>query len=278
MDINLNLNSNCKQLTISGNEILLNDEHYEIMKYFNKINFINGFNQPISRIPNNIKKICIVSSSFKQDFDNLPEELIMLHLAIKNYKKLLILHSNLLYLRVICDNINIEELPATLKMLICNGKNSIINFNLLPEPLEYLEINFYILSSIPYNEISMHRNLKELVVNIILPNNYTFQNNTQFYITDEKYYNTITALINVNPMLETIIFRTVFEHMEIIDKILQKVNINIISKINVEISDYNTFYNLVGNTLQNTRLFLEYKNKYNIKSISKNKFDILATQ
>ncbi len=283
MHLICNLNSLLNRMTISGNSSKLNDEHYELMEKHNYIEFIDDFNQPISRIPNNVKIISIISSHFKQELENLPTNLESLHLAIKNYKNLLILHNYLLNLRIICDNITIDELPTTLKMLACNGRNNIINLNLLPQQLEYLELNFDSFTS-NLDIIHMPSQLNELVINILPSSDYYLQNNIQnnIQLTNENNEKIIPSSLPIilNPLLKTIIIRTILEHIDIADNLIKRFNKNSSSKITIELYDFQYQSELLQNNRNNsqTKKFIKYIVKYRTTHISINKIDKIFRQ
>ena len=143
MIINLNDPNNDKFLEIKGNELLLTDEHYEQMKSYDYIIFSYHFNQQLSKLPQNIKIIQILSTNYTYPLENLPINLEALQLSFINSDlpyKLDLLPYGLKTLYITGSNYILENLPGGLKHLLISGNNIHFEINNLPCNLEYLYI------------------------------------------------------------------------------------------------------------------------------------------
>jgi hypothetical protein len=110
------------------------------------------FNQEINFLPNNLKYLIIESAVFNQTLDYLPQNLEVLHIDSNSF--------NLTFINL---PTNLKRLHVTIYLHSTNENNDIIDFNNLPNSLEYL----YIRTNTPYSLEIIPTNLKEICVSNI---------------------------------------------------------------------------------------------------------------
>ena len=86
--------------------------------------------------------------------------------------------------------------------------------------------------------------------------------------------------IILNPLLKTIIIRTILEHIDIADNLIKRFNKNSSSKITIELYDFQYQSELLQNNRNNsqTKKFIKYIVKYRTTHISINKIDKIFRQ
>ena len=107
------------------------------------------FNQEINFLPYNLKYLIIESALFNQTLDYLPQNLEVLHIDSNSF--------NLTFINL---PTNLKRLHVTIYLHSTNENNDIIDFNNLPNSLEYL----YVSTRTPCSIDIIPTNLKEICI------------------------------------------------------------------------------------------------------------------
>lgn len=200
MLIDLDNENHNKYLEIKGNEVKLNEEHFNLMKNYEYIIFSGDFNQPIDRIPNNVKIIEIHSDLFRQKMNNLPLSLESLWIESQSAESPILdlnfLPEGLKHLYIHGSYIDAMNLPNSIELLEITGSNVNININNLPSNLKHLYIESQLISTDIFN---LPKNLQLFVIE--QPH---FYSKIHLERTPIKHYP--YNILNVNNNLQKIVF------------------------------------------------------------------------
>lgn len=260
-----------KYLEIKGNKVKLNEEHFNLMKNYEYIIFSGDFNQPIDRIPNNVKIIEIHSDLFRQKMNNLPLSLESLWIENSSSNNGLILDLNFLpeglkNLYIHGSYIDAMNLPNSIELLEITGSNVNININNLPSNLKHLYIESQLISTDIFN---LPKNLQLFVIE--QPH---FYSKIHLERTPIKHYP--YNILNVNNNLQKIVFTDRLPLPKIDDdtfeKFLEKFpqtnkNFKILMNGYADPSVDMDVNPIVDNSIKN--LIQKFKEKITIKSFAK---------